>query len=106
MRISIVLSAVAVLTLVGFATPAFAGGGEEAAEAQPAATERVWVPARREIQCREVVIPARTRENCTPVYEDVEVPVYERQCTPRYRTVEVAVYARRALSRAAARAAA
>jgi hypothetical protein len=53
---------------------------------------RVWVPGRREWQCREVTVPAVTRQVCVPVYEDVEVPVHERRCVTLYREMQVPTY--------------
>lgn len=41
---------------------------------------------------REIQVPAVTRRVCTPVYESIEVPVYERRCTPRYEEIQVPTY--------------
>jgi hypothetical protein len=75
------------------------GGGWNGAPCAPACPQPCcrpcvrWVPPQRCCVQRQVEVPARTAERCTPVFEDLQVPVYTTRCEPVWREVQVPVYA-------------
>ncbi len=65
---------------------------EDPCAPEPPACRVEVIPASCTWVEREVQVPAVTRRVCTPVYETIQVPVYERRCTPRYEEIQVPTY--------------
>ncbi|MDJ0975661.1 MAG: hypothetical protein QNJ98_14460 [Planctomycetota bacterium] len=87
-------SVLAIALVFALAPTAFAAEApEDPCAPEPPACRVEVIPASCTWVEREVQVPAVTRRVCTPVYETVEVPVYERKCTPRFEEVQVPVYA-------------
>jgi hypothetical protein len=71
--------------------PALAPASAAGADACRVAT----LPVRQAWVERQVTIPARTVEDCLPVFETAKVPVFEERRVPEYRDVQVPITATR-----------